>query len=103
MSKVIISDGSVDGIPAKVMYYPDSKQTQIYWGGRGKPDGEGHNHATIQDTNPDVFHFIRINGEVVIDQRLYSKPKSRFQRDLEARGGWIGLFREAFNRARRMF
>ena len=58
MAKVIISDGSVDGFPAKVMYYPDSKQTQIYWGGRGKPDGDRHNHATIQDSNPDAFHFI---------------------------------------------
>lgn len=30
-------------------------------------------------------------------------PKSRFQRDLEARGGWLGMFRDALRRALNMY
>lgn len=55
-------------MPAKVVYYPDRHQHQIYWGGRGRPDGPGHNHMTIQDKSPDAIHFMRENGRVVVSQ-----------------------------------
>jgi hypothetical protein len=52
--------GSVDGVPAKIVYTPGSRKKDIYWGGRGSPDGPGHNHAVVVDTNPDAARFIRI-------------------------------------------
>ncbi|MEO7617275.1 MAG: hypothetical protein ABIS59_00360 [Candidatus Saccharibacteria bacterium] len=95
--------GTMDGQPAKIVYNPDRKQTHIYWGGRGTPDGDGHNHATVQDSNPDAMHYLRVNGKVVVNQNYNPQSKSRFQQDLEARGGWFGLFRESLQRALRMY
>lgn len=96
----IESRGTVDGMPAKVVYHPDRKQTALFWGGLGRPDGPGHNHATIQDANPDAFHFLRVAGKIVVNQSYNPAAKqSRFQRDLQARGGWLGLFRESLQRA----
>lgn len=95
--------GTIDGQLAKIVYHPDRKQTQIFWGGRGKPDGTGHNHATILDSNPDAMHFMRVNGRVVVNQSYNPQSQSRFQRDLQARGGWLGLFRESLQRALRMY
>jgi hypothetical protein len=97
----ISSDGTMDGQPAMVFYYPERKQTVIYWGGRGKPNGPGHNHATILDSNPDAFHFLRMNGRIVVNQSYNPQSKSRFQRDIEAYGGWAGILRDAWYRALR--
>jgi hypothetical protein len=93
----------VDGKPAKVVHNSDRKQTHVYWGGRGQPDGDGHNHATIQDASPDRFHFLEINGRVIVNQSFNPADKSHFQRDIEARGGWIGIFRDSLRRALRMY
>ena len=103
MAGSVISHGTVDGHPAIVKYYPDRRQTALYWGGRGTPDGPGHNHATILDSNPDAFHFLRENGRIVVNQSYNPQSKSKFQRDLEARGGWLGLFRECLRRAINMY
>ena len=94
-----VSQGTIDGKPAKVIYYPERRQTVIYWGGRGKPDGPGHDHATILDSNPDAFHYLTINGRVVVNQSYNPQSQSRFQRDLQARGGWLGILRDSLRRA----
>lgn len=99
----VTSNGTIDGQPAKVVYDSGRRQTHIYWGGVGKPDGPGHNHATVQDSNPDAFHFMRQGGRVVVNQSYNPQSKSRFQRDLDARGGWGGLFLESLRRAMRMW
>lgn len=99
----IESHGTVDGQPAKVVYHPDRRQTHVFWGGRGKPDGAGHNHGTIQDASPDEFHFLRQNGRIVVNQSYNPQQKSRFQRDIEAQGGWLGIFRTSLRRALRAF
>ena len=99
----ITSAGSVDGHPAKVVYDPQRKQTQLFWGGRGVPDGPGHNHATIQDSSPDEFHFLRVNGGIVVNQSYDPKSTSKFQRDLQSRGGWGGMLADAFRKALRQY
>src|ERR1700733_5104444 len=99
----ITSAGTVDGKPAKVVYHSERRQTHVFWGGRGKPDGPGHNHGTIQDSNPDTFHFLEVNGRVIVNQSYNQQSKSRFQRDIEARGGWLGILRESWYRALRMY
>jgi hypothetical protein len=73
---------TVDGQPAKVIYYPDRRQTALYWGGRGKPDGPGQDHATINDSSPDEFHFLRVNGRIVVNQSYNPQSKSQFQRGI---------------------
>jgi hypothetical protein len=93
-----VSDwGTIDGAPAKIVYNSTNGKKDIYWGGRGAPDGPGHNHAVVFDSNPHATAYIRINGKVVADDRA----QSRFQKDLAKRGGWLGVFREAFGRAMR--
>ena len=99
----ITSQGTVDGQPAKVIYYPDRRQTVLYWGGRGKPDGTGHNHATINDSSPDEFHYLRVNGRIVVDQSYNPQSKSAFQRGIEAQGGWLNMLREATRKALRFW
>jgi hypothetical protein len=94
--------GSVDGLPAKIVYTPASKKKDIYWGGRGEPDGPGHNHAVVIDTNPDAVRYIRINGKVVADDRNPS-GETRYQRQLREQGGYFGIFRTALRRALRMY
>lgn len=96
--------GTIDNQPAKIIYYPDRKQTHIFWGGRGKPDGPGHNHATVLDSNPDAMHFMRVDGRVVVNQSYNPQAKqSRYQQDLQARGGWLGIFRDSLRRALNMY
>lgn len=74
-----IHRGTIDGMPAKIVYHPARRQTYIYWGGRGRPDGPGHNHATVLDSNPDAFHFMRVDGKVVVNHS-YSPLKALRQR-----------------------
>ena len=99
----ITSWGTVDGQPAKAVYHPERQQTHLYWGGRGAPDGPGHNHATIQDRAPDTFHFLRQNGRIVVNQSYNPQSKSKFQRDIERRGGWGAILRDAWRRAISMY
>jgi hypothetical protein len=94
--------GSVDGVPAKIVYTPGSRKKDIYWGGRGRPDGDGHNHAVIVDTNPDAVRFIRINGQIVADDR-HPEHETRYQRQLRQQGGYIGIFMTALRRVLRMY
>jgi hypothetical protein len=94
-----VSHGTVDGQPAKIVYHPGRRQTHVYWGGLGKPDGIGRNHAVIQDANPDAFHYLRVGSELIVDQSY--KPNDRGARrrkagfDLAATLrkvlGWYGL------------
>lgn len=95
--------GTVDGKPAKVVYHPERRQTHVFWGGRGAPDGPGHNHGTIQDASPDEFHFLRVDGRIVVNQSYNPQSKSKFQRDIEARGGWLGIFRDSLRKALNMY
>jgi hypothetical protein len=100
----ITSNGTMDGKPAKIIYDPDRRQTTIYWNGRGRSDGSFHDHATIQDSSPNEFHFMRLNGRVVVNQSCNPDPQakySRFQRDLQNSGGWVGVFRDSLYKALR--
>lgn len=99
----VIDYGTIDGQPAKIVYQPSRKQTHIYWGGRGTPDGPGHDHAVVQDSNPNAMHFLRQGGRIVVNQSYNPQSKSRFQRDIEARGGWLGIFRDSLRRALNMY
>ena len=94
-----ISQGTMDGQPAKVVYYPERKQTMIYWGGVGKPDGFGHNHATILDANPDAIHFMRVNGQVVVNQGY--NPNNPLHRRNQAAGAIVRFLRDAPDTVRR--
>jgi hypothetical protein len=71
--------GTIDGQPAKIVYHPARRQTHIYWGGHGKPDGYGHNHAVVQDANPDAVHFLRENGRIVVNHNARSHQERRQQ------------------------
>lgn len=94
--------GSVDGMPAKIVYTPGSHKKDIYWGGKGQPDGPGHNHAVVVDSNPDSVRFIRINGQIVADDR-HPERETRYQRQLRQQGGYVGIFLTALRRAIRMY
>jgi hypothetical protein len=59
--------GTVDGHPAKIVRYPERGQMHIFWGGMEKPDGIGHNHMTVQDSNPEAVHFLQQNGQIVVN------------------------------------
>ena len=54
-------DGTFDGAPAiiKVSDAGNSNQVQIFYGGKGVPDGPGHNHINI---TKDKLQFWRENG-----------------------------------------
>jgi hypothetical protein len=96
-----VSYGTVDGRPAKIVYHPGRRQTHVYWGGMEGPDGIGHNHATIQDTNPDTFHFLRVGSELIVNQSYDPNDRSRRAREQKAKFdlaatlrkvlGWYGL------------
>ena len=94
--------GTIDGEPCKVVYTPGSKKKDIYWGGRGTPDGPGHNHAVVIDTNPDAVRFIRIAGRIVADDHQPAS-ETRYQRQLRERGGYLGIFRTALRNALRQY
>jgi hypothetical protein len=94
--------GSVDGMPAKIVYTPGSRKRDIYWGGRGEPDGPGRNHAVVVDTNPHAVRFIRVNGQIVADDRNPA-GETRYQRQLREQGGYLGIFRTSLRRALRMY
>jgi serine acetyltransferase len=98
-----VSDwGTVDGEPAKIVYIPGSRKKDIYWGGRGAPDGPGHNHAVVMDSNPDAATFVRIDGRIVADKR-YPENEGRWARGVRAQGGYSGIFMTALRRALRMY
>lgn len=60
--------GTIDGQPALIKYYPERKQTVIFWGGTdGRPDGLFHHHATINDKSPDEFQYLRVDGRLVVN------------------------------------
>jgi hypothetical protein len=102
--------GTVDGQPAKIMYYPDRKQSVIYWGGAGAPDGPGHNHMVVNDAEkrdragrvvapgPVSIHWMRENGRVVVDHGYNPdsrrKKRNKAQRDVGAM--LVDAFRNAW-------
>lgn len=94
-----VSDwGTIDGEPCKVVYTPGSGKTDIYWGGRGQPDGPGHNHAVLTTKNPDAVKFIRVGGKIIADDRQPAS-ETRYQRQLREAGGYGGIFRTSLRRA----
>lgn len=95
----IISHGSMDGKAAKIVYHPERRQTHIYWGGMNGPDGIGHNHATIQDANPEAVHFMRVNGVIVTNQS-FDSSKIHHRRQ-QAASDIVSIFRTSLDRALR--
>jgi hypothetical protein len=69
--------GTIDGKPAKIRYLPDNHKTEIFWGGIGKPDGFGKNHAVIYDAEPDAVVFLRQNGRIIVDTSAPSHDEAR--------------------------
>ena len=98
--------GTMNGEPAKFVHFPDQQKTDIYWGGIGKPDGVGRNHATVvhaegTDTRfragPDAFHFLRVNGQIIVDHAY--EPKVESQRRRMQRSDAGALLAESFRKA----
>lgn len=56
--------GTFDNQPAiiKISDAGNSNQMQVYYGGKGSPDGPGHNHINVIN---DKLQFWRENGEVI--------------------------------------
>ncbi len=57
-------EGFFEGVPAiiKISDSENSCQMQIYYGGKDRPDGEGHNHVNVVK---DELRFWRENGTVI--------------------------------------
>jgi hypothetical protein len=93
--------GTIDGTPAKIVRTPARQQMHIYWGGMGEPDGPGHNHMTIQDSNPDAVHFLRENGKIVVNHNY--KPDNLGSRRQHAAQSIGQILLESWRRALRMY
>ncbi len=97
--------GTMDGQPAKFVYHPDRQQTFIFWGGLEKPDGFGHNHASIVHSEagdgfkvgPDSFHFLRQSGRIVVNHSY--DPKNEQKRRQKVGDDIIGIFGTALRKA----
>ena len=99
----IVSYGTVDGQLAKIVYHPDRGQKHIYWGGIRRPDDDflGHNHMTIQDSNPDAAHYLRVGNTLVVDHSY--NPNDPSARRRRAAFDLIAIFRQAWHNALRMY
>lgn len=58
--------GTIDGCPAiiKVSDAGNSNQVQVFYGGKGSPDGLGHNHINV---TKDTLRFWRENGQTIYE------------------------------------
>lgn len=107
MVALVTDWGTMDGQPAKIVYTPGKGKKDIYWGGRGGYDGSGKNHAVVYDNDPHNMHYLRINGQIMVDaahpENMGRKAETRFQRQLRKQGGWSGIFMTAWRRAWRQY
>jgi hypothetical protein len=94
--------GSVDGMPAKIVYTPGSRRKDIYWGGPGRARRTWTQPCCGSGHQPHAVRYIRINGQVVADDRNPSR-ETRYQRQLREQGGYLGIFLTALRRALRMY
>ncbi len=62
------ANGRYNGIPAKIVMSDrgNSDRIDIYYGGIGEPDGQGHNHISVIKEN---VRFWRENNQIIIDER----------------------------------
>ena len=89
--------GTVDGQPAIIRYDADQRKSHVFWGGIDGPLGIGHNHATVLDSSPDEFHFLRVGKDLVVHQGY--NPKKDGHRRQRAGHDIAGIFGESLRKA----
>lgn len=58
--------GEFDGQDAKLKYSDKDRHVDIYYGGKDKPDGEGHNHVSVVN---DQVRYWREDDKDLINDR----------------------------------